>query len=697
MLRPGETICQSVVDLPDFSSWRQFVMDTETSGVEQYAGDRICGLVIGPSDSEAGWYIPIRHKNARNLPVNQVYEWLKPLLSDENRLLVNHNCKYDIELLNYDGISVKNKLYDTMIAAHIDNGSWYEYALDDCTKRYLKGYRHERSEVLEKWLSDNRKRIKTDEEGEIPTRNYSTIPLDVVAPYALEDLDSTRRLFQHLIRLPGFQTQPIPNQGRPSWTTEQLVLNDMELVGVLAEIEINGIKVDHKHVVELRDKTLDEMRSLEEQIYKMSKMRFALSRWKLREDAFKACGGRVMFWNKPKQERGKQKLDAFTTDQANSTGRANWNAQALLQYLKIFKNENNSKAFEFIFAYKQWDQKRQAVELYLDAFLRKSDTQNRLHGQFHQHTVVTGRLSSSKPNLQNIAKASGSIDQKAFEKFFSSDDFEDFGFFLRDNAETELIVPKLVKDEDAVNRQIRSLIIPEKGKVLLSLDLSQIEYRVAVHYSGDERMIKLWNDNPKLDYHQQTCDDTGLDRDCCKIINFLILYGGGAKGLALTLTAMGKPTTIDQAKQMLNHLFSVRPALKRLMNAVSGFAERYGFIQNIFGRRCLVPSGKSYVGLNYLIQGTTGDWMRIMLVRIARMIKRLCLDCKIVSDVHDEIVTEMPAEKAVEYAPLIMHEMCDCPFLSVPVLADAEVGEKSWADAIPLDEWAGQRQNKLAA
>jgi DNA polymerase-1 len=292
-----------------------------------------------------------------------------------------------------------------------------------------------------------------------------------------------------------------------------------------------------------------------------------------------------------------------------------------------------------------------------------------LHAQFHQHRVVTGRLSSSDPNLQNQAKKGGTADQKSMEKFLGE------------------------KDEDAINRKVRELIVPRKGNVLVSIDWNQAEYRVAVFYSQDERMIGIWVADPKIDYHNQTQIDTGLERDQCKTLNFGILYGMGAASLALSFTGMGKPTTKTEGQQFLNRLFEARPALKRLIAEISNKALCDGFIQNCLGRICHVPRDRSYVALNYLIQGTVGDLMREFMVRIKRIITEKRWPVNMLLSVHDELVFEMRPEDAEIYPPLIVEEMCKCPFVSVPMLADIEIGENSWADAVPYKEWlAGRSQ-----
>jgi DNA polymerase-1 len=296
---------------------------------------------------------------------------------------------------------------------------------------------------------------------------------------------------------------------------------------------------------------------------------------------------------------------------------------------------------------------------YLEAFMSGMDFNHRIHGQFSQTGTVTGRLSSAKPNLQNQAKTGGTADQKAYEKVIGE------------------------KDEEAINRLVRTLFIAPPDHLLVSCDFSQIEYRTAVWYSQDKAMIDAWLQNPRLDYHDATMELLGLDRDLCKTINFGTLYGMSANGLAATLTAMGRPTSKAQAQQILNDMFAKRPALRDLINHVGSFAQRYGYVQNMYGRVVEVPREFSYKGLNYLVQGHCGDMMREALVRVAKLIKARGWPIKILLSVHDEIVYQIPTKLVAETAPELAAEMCRCGNMGVPILSDIEVGRR-WSDQVPF-------------
>jgi DNA polymerase-1 len=378
--------------------------------------------------------------------------------------------------------------------------------------------------------------------------------------------------------------------------------------------------------------------------------------------ALEAAGGRVLFWMKPEHERSKQKSSAFTEDKEKSTGRPCFNGVAIVQYLERFKAEGNTQAYEFMFALHEVDLRERILSTYINPIIRGLDKNNRLHCSLNQHRTVTGRFSCSAPNLQNQPKKGGSIDQKNFEKTLG------------------------VKDEEAINRQIRSLFIAPPGYVLLSQDFSSIEYRAAAYLSRDEELLEKYRKNPRLDYHAEMAQLAGVDRDLAKTCAFMILYGGGAAGLAATLTGMGRPYTKAQAQELIEKIFTARPALKQLIQDQVNISKRHGQIQTCYGRVCPQIRGFEYVALNHLDQGMCADLLRYAMVRISDLIAFKKLPVKMLLSVHDEILYELREADVEWVAPILSNEMCRCSFMDIPVVVDSEVGP-NWKDQIPLEEW----------
>lgn len=672
-------IVSSVSELPDLSAHKRLVLDTETSGLSVHMGDRICGIVIGPLESTEGWYIPIRHREpAPNLPPEAVFAWLKQYTEDTGRLWVLHNCKFDLGMLRADGIEIRGPIIDTMIMAHVVHGGLYSYELDSLTKLFITGFEHVKHKELIAWFAANQPKTKTDE-GDVP-KDYSHAPVQLLGEYALEDLVATRNLANKLMTA---KMRPArANRGNAAWSQSELLVHEMVLVRVIFEMEWTGIRVDVKRCCELRDKTLDEINNYEDKMTRLVGFPFNAGSWKQMMDALKACNENVLYWMKPERKhakkypflkswefRGKQKLDQFTMDYNRSTKRPCWNAMAILKYLERFQANGNARAYWLMRYYHEWDLRSRILNTYVLSYIKQCDYQDRIHGSFNQHGTVTGRLSSNHPNLQNVAKVKGTPDQKTFEKFFGE------------------------KDDEAINRQIRGLFIASPGHVFVSIDYSQIEYRVAAYLAQDPILLEKYRNDPKTDYHEVTSELCAIDRDLSKIVNFGTLYGMLANGLAMTLTAMGRQTTKSQAEGILNRIFTVRPALKNLIDEVAKEAEK-GWVQNEYGRVCPVPKGKEYVGLNYRDQGLVGDMMREAIVKVAKFLEdKGWHQIKMLVTVHDELLFEMPVELVEACAPEIAKVMVDVKHMDVPVLCDIEVGD-TWGTQIALEEWlAGRKEN----
>lgn len=644
-------------ELPDFSAHNVLVIDTETSGFLRQTGARICGIAVGPLKEASAYYIPVRHE-ADNLALDAVMAWLRPLAADPARKWIFHNSKFDLKMFEQEQITFAGMVIDTMLMAYAINTSRFSYGLDSLTKIYLDKFEHTHYEKVREYILQTQKINIKGRSGLQP--NYAKVPVAILGPYALEDINATRHLANRLNKV-ELLSAPF-NYGMPAWSQAELMLNEFKCARVISKMEDRGILIDRKRCVELAARAEAATNESQYEMEQLAGFSFNPGGKADIEKAFTTVCGEIKYWNLPKEKRGKQKGQQFTENAEDSNGRANWNAVALMQYLKEFKEAGNEKAVHFIKHYKNWSLNSKINATYFQSFLRMMDFEHRLHGQFKQTGTVTGRLSSEKPNLQNQAKTGGTADQKAYEKLVG------------------------YKDEDAINRMVRTLFIAKPGHVLVSCDFSQIEYRTAVWYSQDQAMIEAWKADPRIDYHDFTMQLLRLDRDLCKTVNFGTLYGMLANGLAATLTAMGRPTTKNEAQVILNLLFEKRPALRSLINDVGDSARRLGYVQNKYGRVVDVMQEQAYKALNYLVQGHCGDMMREALVRVDALIQAQGWPVDILLTVHDEIVYEMPDDLVPVAAPALAEEMCRCGNMGVPILSDIEVGRR-WSDQIPLAEF----------
>ena len=522
-------IIQREEDLPDLSMFNSIVVDTETTGLSPHHGDRTCGIVIGGGQSDQGYYIPLRHSPEslaciheepdekptaafevsvgphRNLDIQKVYNWLKPLTDNPKISWIMHNTKFDLGMFAADGITIAGGIFDTLPAAHVIRGNLFSYQMGSLARVFLKQKELPWETYLKKFLQRTQPSKVTALGKTHP--NYSRIPLSIIGPYGLEDLVTTRKL---AIQFMGHDFKKATlNQGNTSWSQAELMAHEMKLVRVIWEMEYTGIKIDIPKCIEFKDKAAHEIANFEKQLYNIVGYEFNIGSWKQMKDAFEKVWMPIKFWMRPERKhqykypklannefKGKQKLDMFTEDKSKSTGRPCWNSMAILEYLKLARKEGNQKAFDLCLGYREIDVRKRLISTYLENYLKLSDFNDVIHGSFKQHGTVTGRLSSAEPNLQNVSKAKGTADQASYEKFLG------------------------VKDEDALNRKVRQLFIARPGCVLVSQDWSQLEYRIAAYLAADDKLKAAYINNPRIDYHQMTADDTGIPRDQAKTVNF---------------------------------------------------------------------------------------------------------------------------------------------------------------------------------
>ncbi len=264
--------------------------------------------------------------------------------------------------------------------------------------------------------------------------------------------------------------------------------------------------------------------------------------------------------------------------------------------------------------------------------------------------MATGRLSSSDPNLQNIPVR------------------DDFG------------------------RKIREGFVPEEGWLLLSADYSQIELRLAAHLSGDETMIQAFRDG--IDIHARTASSvfgvdigsiTGDMRRQAKIINFATIYGVSPYGLS-----QQADISIKDAALFIQRYFETYPRFKNLIEETIAFAREKGYVQTLLGRRRPVPDiastnqftreGAERVAINTPIQGTAADLIKAAMIQIQNEIDRKKLRARMLLQVHDELVFEVPPEEKESFASLVRSRMESAIELDVPIVVDMAWG-KNWGEA----------------
>lgn len=275
---------------------------------------------------------------------------------------------------------------------------------------------------------------------------------------------------------------------------------------------------------------------------------------------------------------------------------------------------------------------------------------NRIHGKFHQTIAATGRLSSTDPNLQNIP----------------------------------------IKME--LGRAIRKVFIPKKDYIFVDADYSQIELRVLAHMSGDEKLIRAYNEAQDIHritasevFHTPLDEVTPLQRSNAKAVNFGIVYGISSFGLG-----QGLNITKKEAETYITKYFETYPKVKEFLDELVVKGKEDGFVTTIFGRKRPIPELSSSnfmqrsfgerVAMNSPIQGTAADIIKIAMNNVNKKLKEGNYRSRLILQVHDELLIETHMEEVEKVKELLYREMKDAADLLVPLEVDVKTGS-NWYEA----------------
>ena len=404
------------------------------------------------------------------------------------------------------------------------------------------------------------------------------------------------------------------------------LFNDVEmpLVKILAEMELTGVKLDLRLLQELSAGFGEQLAALEQEIYQLAGSEFNINSPKqLGETLFVRMG-------LPSGKKTKGKT-GFSTDISVLEGLAGEHeiVGQILQYRSLSKLKST----------------------YTDALPKLVEgSTGRVHTSYNQGITSTGRLSSSEPNLQNIPIRS---------------------------------------DE---GRKIRHAFIAEPGCLLLSADYSQIELRVLAHLSGDRVFCDAFARDE--DIHTRTASEvfgifpelvTPEMRRQAKTINFGVIYGQGAFSLAKQLGVSPK-----LAREFIDNYFARHSGAQKFLESCVTVAEKQGYVTTILGRKLPIPDITSANGnirafaqrnaVNYPIQGSAADIIKQAMVNVFNRLRREGLKSRLIMQVHDELVLEVPDNERLAVEQLVQHEMEHAVPLKVPLRVDVNFGH-NWSEA----------------
>ena len=514
---------------------------------------------------------------------------IKELLEDDSIAKVMFDVKEAIVKLN-GRIDIKNISDDTAIAAYLVDPAKSEYTIEKLASEYF-GTVIEKPEVKQLSLLDD---VESD--------RSEYLAKCAVALGVLNDRIGDK----------------IKENGQEKLYQEV----ELPLVTVLAHLEINGFLVDDNQLKEFADKLGEKIDALTNEIYMLAGEEFNIN-------SPKQLG--VILFEKLELKPVKKTKTGYAT-----------NADVLE------KLRDKHPIVNFIMEYRQLAKLKSTYCDGLTAVVNPNT--HRIHSVFTQTVTVTGRLSSTEPNLQNIP------------------------------TRTEL------------GREIRKMFVAKDGYVLVDADYSQIELRVLAHIANDETMINAFRNNE--DIHAVTAsqvlgipleDVTKEQRSSAKAVNFGIVYGIGEFSLAQDLHI-----SVKEAKAYIESYLEKYHGVRNYMESIKEQAKKDGYVKTMLNRIRYIPELKSpnynirqfgeRVALNTPIQGTAADIIKLAMVRVDNRLINEGLKSKLILQVHDELIVEAHKDEVDKVKQILSEEMQGAMELNVPLKVDMSTGH-SWYDA----------------
>ena len=582
--------------LKDAEEKGELCIDTETTSLDPHLAELV-GISLS-TDIGKACYIPLKHNGKDVLDTNKVIQKIKPILEDKSIKKIGQNIKFDYIIFYHRGIII-NSMEDTMLMSYVLDAGKNRHNMDTLSELHL-GHKTISYKDL---VGSGKKQLTFDQ-----------VEIKKATEYAAEDADVTFRLYKLLKK--NLIREKIENIYE---------LFEKPLIKILANMEIQGVKVDDKFLNILSKKFEKKISSIEDKIYKISKKKFNIASTKQL--------GEIMYEDLKIASLKKTKKGSFAT------------SASVLEDLAFKGNEFPKLILE-------WRQISKLKNTYSDSLQEHINPKTkRVHTSFLLAATTTGRLASSDPNLQNIP----------------------------------------IKTEDG--KDIRKSFVSEKGNILISADYNQIEMRILADLADVKELKKAFNN--QQDIHSLTASQvfnvkiSEINSDMrrkAKAINFGIIYGISQYGLAKQIMVSN-----NEAAEFLNSYFKKFPEIKDYMNDTIKFCRKSGYVNNIFGRRSHITgiNDKNFnirnfqerAAINAPIQGSAAEIMRLAMIRISKRIEEAKeKKCKMLLQIHDELIFEVPKESEKNFTNLIRQEMTsvkdsDLHSFSTPLTVDVNSGE----------------------
>ena len=558
-----------------------------TANQFNYKTDVIDGISFSISGG-SGWYVPI-HSNSNSLAV---FDLLRDVFENRNHFFCSSNIKQHIILLSNYNIKLNDNFYDITLGEHLLSPEKHSYNLDFMAIDYC----NTNIKFNPDFFKLNKQLSTLSELDNDSQTIYCCERSDIILQVYLKQRD--RLISENLYDY-------YQNIEKP-------------LIEVLSLMEKQGVYVDSEMLETLSSNLSVEIDMITNQIFSISGYEFNI--------------------NSP-QQLAVLIFDELKLKEIKKRSTA-------MEVLKVLRNYH--PIADLVLKYRHLNKLKNT---YLDAFPKYINKKtNRIHSSFHQATTITGRLSSSNPNFQNIPIRT------------------DYG------------------------KEIRKAFCSDNGNKIISADYSQVELRIMAEFSKEPNLIDAFNND--IDIHTRTAalinniSENNVDdnqRRTAKVVNFGIMYGAGPFRMSQELGI-----SIKESKDLIETYFCTYPRIKEYMDNTIAFANKYGYVKTLLGRKKNINLGshlsvqmqkaEERALINMPIQGTAAELIKVAMINIFHKFKNNNLNTKMILQIHDELIFESSINEQEIAKKIIVSEMEEAMSLSIPLKVSCNTGD-NWYEA----------------
>jgi DNA polymerase-1 len=575
--------------------------DVESTSTDAMQASLV-GLGIAWAEGEAA-YVPVSHSEGVQLPWDEVRAAIQPFFANPDVPKVAHNGKYDLTVCLRHGLEINGPIHDTMVMAWVLDPGSHSLGLKAQAATLLDWNMTEITELI----GSGRKQITME-----------AVPIAPACAYCGADVDATIRIYKIL-------NEKLHDAGM--WDLYTRI--ELPLLPVLTGMEMKGVLLDTNFLAQMSRRLAQRIFELEQELFTVVGHSFNLrSTQQLSQVLFDEMG--------------------FATKGMKRTASGHYStAVGTLEQLAASPDELTEQQRNVISIIMEQRQLEKLRGTYVDALpLLVNPETGRVHTSFNQAGAVTGRMSSSNPNLQNIP------------------------------IRTEL------------GREIRRAFIAPPGWKLLSADYSQVELRILAHVTGEPGLVEAFEADQ--DIHAATAarlfnvpiaEVNRSQRSLAKTINFATIYGVSEFGLS-SRTEMSR----QEARQFLDQYFLTYPKVREYIGDTIRQANEQGYVETLLGRRRFFPELQNpklpynqrqaveRAAINAPIQGAAADIMKIAMLNLYNELKTGGYKSRMLLQVHDELVLETPDDERAKMVELVCHVMETAYTLRIPLKVDVEIG-----------------------